>query len=287
MLPAVVSLAAIALVGVALVDRGDGTTTIDVPDAQGSIDVPDVEDQSSVDTVGDTTPETGPEATEPGVTTAPEQTTAPEMTAPETTASATTAAPETTAAPSSSVPGVADDWPARRLERDPMAHGDVDAPLVLVEYADFQCGFCGRFARETLPKLMERYVDQGLLRIEWRDLPFLGDESWTASHAGVAAGMQGKFWEFYDAVYGVERTKGSLTQETLIQIATDIGLDVDQFNIDRALPSTIDLVNANLREATSIGFTSTPSFVIERNAIVGAQPFEAFEQLIDSLLAEQ
>src|SRR5699024_5603667 len=72
----------------------------------------------------------------------------------------------------------------RRDADDPMAIGDVDAPVVLIDYSDFQCPFCGKFARDTAPELIDEYVDEGILRIEWRDFPYLGDDSWKGARAG-------------------------------------------------------------------------------------------------------
>ncbi len=62
---------------------------------------------------------------------------------------------------------------------DPMAMEEVDAPVVMVNYSEFQCPFCGKFARDTAPTLIEEYVEDGTLRIEWRDFPYLGPESTT------------------------------------------------------------------------------------------------------------
>src|SRR5665647_3073023 len=90
---------------------------------------------------------------------------------------------------------------ARRKPGDPYAKGRVDAPVVMVMWSEFQCPFCGRFARETEPTLVKRFVDTGILRIEWRDFPYLGQDSQTAAIAGRAAAAQDKFWAFHDAVY--------------------------------------------------------------------------------------
>ncbi|WP_374103454.1 DsbA family protein [Streptomyces sp. RK31] len=84
---------------------------------------------------------------------------------------------------------------ARRDTADPLALGSPDAPVVLIDYSDFQCPFCGRFARETKPALVRDYVDKGILRIEWRDFPVFGAESDQAARAGWAAGQQDRFWQ--------------------------------------------------------------------------------------------
>ncbi len=66
---------------------------------------------------------------------------------------------------------------ARRDAGDALAQGRADAPVVLIEYADFKCGYCGKFARDTEPALVKKYVDDGTLRIEWRNFPIFGAES--------------------------------------------------------------------------------------------------------------
>ena len=80
----------------------------------------------------------------------------------------------------------------------PPTLGDEDAPVTMVEYSDFQCPYCGRFARETKPALLREQVEEGVLRIEWRNFPLFGEESERAALAAWAAGQQGKFWEFHD-----------------------------------------------------------------------------------------
>lgn len=172
---------------------------------------------------------------------------------------------------------------ARRAPDDPLALGKPDAPVVILEYADFQCPFCGRHARETEPKLIKDYVDKGLVRIEWRDLPYLGAESNDAAAAGRAAAAQGRFWEFHNAVYAKERrvNSGALDGDALRDIARSIGLDLARFDTDRASAATRTAVLRDQQEATSMGITGTPAFIVGDTPIVGAQPYEAFKQAID------
>ncbi|MGC1214878.1 MAG: thioredoxin domain-containing protein [Micromonospora sp.] len=175
---------------------------------------------------------------------------------------------------------------ARRAPNDPLALGKPDAPLVILEYADFQCPFCGRHARETEPKLIKDYVDKGLVRIEWRDLPYLGAESNDAAAAGRAAAAQGKFWEFHNAVYAKERrvNSGSLDEGALRDIAKSIGLDLVLFDTDRASAATRTAVTRDQQEATSMGITGTPAFIVGDTPVMGAQPYEVFKQAIDKQL---
>lgn len=177
----------------------------------------------------------------------------------------------------------------RRQEGEPVARGKVDAPVVLIEYADFQCPFCGKFARETEPRLIREYVDKGLLRIEWRDLPYLGAESETAALAARAAAAQGRFWEFHDALYAKERrvNSGSLDDAALREVATRVGLDVARFDADRASAAAREAVSRDKQEAVSMGITGTPAFIVGGTPVVGAQPYERFKQIIDEALADR
>jgi protein-disulfide isomerase len=176
----------------------------------------------------------------------------------------------------------------RREAGDPLAKGAVDAPVVIVEYSDFQCPFCGRFARETAPVLEQEYVDEGLVRIEWRDFPYLGPESTLAAQAGRAAAAQDRFWQFHDAMYADQPApnSGSLTEERLVEVAREVGLDVDRFRRDLASESVAAAVQDDFTEGQSIGVTGTPAFLVNGRPVMGAQPVEVFRQLIDQGLAE-
>lgn len=176
---------------------------------------------------------------------------------------------------------------ARRDADDPTALGAVDAPVVIVEWADYRCPFCGVFARDTQPAIIDEYVEDGLVRIEWRDLPVFGDESITAAYAGRAAGEQGLFWEFHDAVFAdaPERGHAELPRERLIEIAQSIGVpDLVKFESDMDDPNLQARVQADLDEGYSLGVTSTPIFLVGQIPVVGAQPLEAFQQTIESEL---
>lgn len=177
---------------------------------------------------------------------------------------------------------------ARRTPGDPVALGTVDAPVVLVNYSEFQCPFCGKFARDTKPTLVKEYVDKGLLRIEWRDFPYLGPESGTAAHAGRAAAAQGKFWEFHDAMFADQQppNSGKLTEEYLAGIAQQVGLDVAKFRTDMADPKIQAPVEQDFTEGQNIGVTGTPAFLINGNPVIGAQPTGTFTRIIDAEIAK-
>lgn len=94
-----------------------------------------------------------------------------------------------------------------RDPEDVQAAGPVDAPVGLVVYADYQCPFCAKWTDSTLPTMLE-YAEAGDLRIEWRDINMYGEPSERASLAAHAAGLQGKYWEFHDALYPGARRRG-------------------------------------------------------------------------------
>ena len=169
---------------------------------------------------------------------------------------------------------------------DPMAVGPIDAPVGMVVFTDYQCMYCGKWNHDTLPALME-YVDAGELRIEWRDTNNFGMASEQASKAGYAAALQGKFLEYNDALFpdGGKRSESELSPEALIELAGELGLDVDQFTADMEAQSTEDYVLQVAAFAHSVGVTSTPTFTLGGTPIVGAQPTEVFVETFQKALA--
>ncbi|MEV6318097.1 thioredoxin domain-containing protein [Streptomyces sp. NPDC051776] len=174
--------------------------------------------------------------------------------------------------------------PARRQAGDAMAQGRRDAPVVLVEYADFACSFCGKFARDTEPGLVRKYVDSGVLRIEWRNLPIFGEDSERAARAAWAAGRQHRFWQFHRAAYADEDSKAKgFGQERLDALAREAGVpDLKRFRRDAGSDAARASVRRDQEEGYGLGATSTPSFLVNGRPIAGAQPGEVFNQAIDA-----
>lgn len=174
---------------------------------------------------------------------------------------------------------------ARRIDGDPTAMGRVDAPVVIVEYADYRCPFCSLFTHQTLPIIVSEYVDVGLVRFEYRDMPLFGQQSFDAAVAGRAAGNQGKFWEYMAAVAAngvVEGGHPDLTRERLIGFAEVIGVpDIARFTTDLDDPQLLAAVRADLTEARQIGFSGVPGFLVGDTPVIGAQPIDVFRQTID------
>jgi protein-disulfide isomerase len=160
--------------------------------------------------------------------------------------------------------------------------GNEDAPVTIIEYADFQCPICKRAATTLLPELEQQYVATGQVKIEFRMFPFLGQESWDAAQAALAAADQGKFWEYYDALFNAQgrENSGAFQYDRLVAIAQQIGLDVPLF--EQTLSSNVHLedVQHERDAAASAGVTGTPTFFIGDTKIVGVQPLSAYAEAI-------
>lgn len=177
---------------------------------------------------------------------------------------------------------------SRRIEGDPLAIGAADAPVVIVEYADFRCPYCAVVALDTLPVIVDEYVESGHVRIEWRDFPVFGQESTLAAMAARAAAAQGKFWDYHHAVYAIapERGHADLPRERLLAIAGEVGMpDMAAFEASLDDPAVAALIETDRNEAVSLGATGVPAFLVNDVPIVGAQPLSVFRDTIDEQLA--
>lgn len=173
---------------------------------------------------------------------------------------------------------------ARRDADDALAVGEPDAPVVLIEYSDFQCPYCGRFARETKPELVRTYVDEGVLRIEWRNFPIFGAESDQAARAAWAAGQQGRFWEFHDVAFAEprERNSGDFAEDALVAMAEEAGVaDLARFRGDMDSDAASTAVARDSEEGFALGVTSTPAFLINGEPMLGAQPTRDFADAVE------
>lgn len=177
-----------------------------------------------------------------------------------------------------------------------IAVGDPRAPLTLVEFADLQCPFCADYSTGTMPALVDRYVRTGRLRMEFRNVSFIGNDSLRGAQMAAAAGLQGKLWEFVDLFYvnqGGENT-GYVTDEWLTRIAGAVrGLDVERALADRNLPEVQRALTEAQTEWQLAGFTGTPAFLLgptggRMSAVLGegeGPTVELMSQRIDDALA--
>jgi len=176
---------------------------------------------------------------------------------------------------------------------DGRIRGRVDAPVTLIEYSDFTCGYCLKFFRDTWPKLQAKYVETGKLRFVYRDYPRadrgVGVE---AAVAARCAGAQGRYWAMHDRLFG---EGGRLDSTAFRSYAKSIGLDqvvfAQCFDERRYLESIFE----DRQEANRWGFHGTPGFILMHTvggatekepavAIPGAFPFDDFAEEIERLL---
>jgi protein-disulfide isomerase len=164
------------------------------------------------------------------------------------------------------------------LRDDDRAKGPKDAPVVIVEFSDFQCPFCKR-AQAVVDEVMKQYGDK--LRLVYRDYPLpFHPQATPAAEAAHCAGDQGKYWEYNDHLMSVE---GTLQPDDLKKRATEIGLDMSAFQACMDGEKWDPVIKASAEEATALGVTGTPTFFINGRMIVGAQP-EQFKAIIDEEL---
>jgi protein-disulfide isomerase len=159
--------------------------------------------------------------------------------------------------------------------------GPADAPVVIVEFSDFQCPFCSR-AEPIVKQVLEKY--KGKVKFVYRDFP-LSFHSFAAkaSEAAQCANEQGKFWEFHDALYA---DQSKLAVPDMEATAVRLGLNAEKFNSCMDSGKFAAEVSKDIADATKAGVNSTPSFFINGVAVVGAQGPESFNDIIDQELAK-
>lgn len=170
----------------------------------------------------------------------------------------------------------------RRDADDPMAEGDVDAPVVMIEYADYRCPYCARFHLEERPEL-QPLVDDGTLRIEFRDLVLFDEPSQQAAVAARAAAEQGLLADYQTVLFSrSSEGHAELARADLVAIAEEVGVpDLAAFEAaldDEALDA---LVSADTQEARSIGVSSTPTFIVNTAVVQGAYEAEHMIRVIE------
>lgn len=165
--------------------------------------------------------------------------------------------------------------------------GDPGAPVLVVEWSDYQCPFCGRFFNETEPQIIEEYVNTGKVQFAYRDFAFLGPESIAAAVAGRCANEQGKFWEYHDALFEAQNgeNQGTFEDASLKSIAANLGLNTGQFNSCLDSRKYEDDVTADTSAGREAGVSGTPTTFINGRKLEGAQPYVQFKTVIDEELA--
>ncbi len=175
---------------------------------------------------------------------------------------------------------------ARAIEGDgSRSLGSPDAPVVIVEFSDFECPFCKRFFDETEPQIIEKYVKTGAVRFVYRDFPLssIHADAEPAARAARCAGEQGKFWQYHNRLF--ERQE-SLSPANFGVWAGELGLDAAAFSACLGSGKYAAEVAKDLADGQAAGVTGTPTFFVNGTMLVGALPFAEFETAIERALQQ-
>ncbi len=169
--------------------------------------------------------------------------------------------------------------------------GDINAPLTLIEFGDYQCTFCKKFFDETENSIVMNYVETGKVKMLFKDFIVVNEDSLNAASAAHCANDQKMFWEYHETLYNNWDGEGTgwASSEQLHQFAFTLGLDMNRFSECMSQSKWKDLVLSSHADGRTLGVDATPTFfIIDENnealKIVGAQRYDVFQEVFDSLL---
>ena len=169
--------------------------------------------------------------------------------------------------------------------------GNPNAPITMVEFGDYQCTFCKKFFHETEDSIIENYVKTGKVKILFKDFVVVSEDSVNAANAAHCANDQEMFWEYHSTLYNNWDGEGTgwASSDNLHRFADTLGLDMNKFSKCMDESKWKELVNSSQKDGRTLGVTATPTFFIidENNTVLkitGAQRYDVFEEVFDSLL---
>lgn len=178
---------------------------------------------------------------------------------------------------------------------DAQFKGNANATLTLVEFTDYECGFCARHVKETFPQLERDYIATGKMKYVFRNFPLesIHKKAFKAHEAATCAGEQGKFWEMHDRLFA---SQAALTPADITGYAQAIGLDMQKFQGCFNVGLHTEQIRKDIAEGQKAGVTATPVFFLGvttpnsptlkvAKTIIGAKAYSAFKEEIDALLA--
>ena len=170
--------------------------------------------------------------------------------------------------------------PRVKVDTTGFAKGPQDAPITIVEFADYECGYCSR-AMESINTVMAKYP--GKIRLVYRDFPLeFHQNAVPASIAARCAGAQSKFWEMHIKLF---ENQSGLTAENFTKWAQELGLDMTKFDACSKDQMVMASIQADIQAGSSLGVSGTPAFFVNGISLSGAQPPEAFVKIIDRELS--
>lgn len=184
--------------------------------------------------------------------------------------------------------------PAVSADDDPVL-GSPDAPITIIEFSDFECPFCSRFHRDTLPVIQQEYIETGIVKLVYRDFPIdrIHPNARVAHIAAECADEQGMFWPYHDVLFDRQGEWSGLNptmmRERVSEYASALQLDTTAFEACLESPTIGAEIDADKQAGSSYGVTGTPAFFVGNDAagyeqISGAKPFGSFAAAIESVL---
>lgn len=166
--------------------------------------------------------------------------------------------------------------------------GDENAPVVVVEYGDFQCPACQYFFQTSVKQLKDEYVQTGKVRFVFRQFAFLGDESQWAAEASECANEQGRFWDYYDKLYQEQNGEnvGIFSKDNLKRFAVEIKLDTAGFNQCLDSGRHTEKVKQETLEGQNAGVRGTPSVFINGQYIEGGIQYQVLQPAVEAALGK-
>jgi protein-disulfide isomerase len=165
--------------------------------------------------------------------------------------------------------------------------GNPNAPVHIIEYADFQCPYCLKFWNENEPLLIKEYVNTDKVYFEYRSVgAFLGPESGWAAEGAYCAGDQGKFWEYHDTLFAnwTGENVGDFTKENLVKYAKALNLNMTEFESCISAEEHKGTVDQDAADAAANGVHATPTLFINGVKVEGTQHYFIFKDLIEQAL---
>ena len=172
--------------------------------------------------------------------------------------------------------------------------GNTSSPITIIEFGDFQCHFCGRFAKDTEPQINQTYIQTGKINLVFKHFVTHGPDSMSAAMASQCANEQGKFWKFYELLYGNqgEENSGWANVGNLKKFVSQIpGMDMNKFNSCLDNHKYKSKIDNDTAFAYKSGFQGTPTLIVEKRdgsnpqVLLGAYPFPVLQAILDKKIS--
>ena len=184
------------------------------------------------------------------------------------------------------------------IDDDPVL-GDKNAPVTVIEFSDYECPFCKRHFDQTHQELVKKYIETGKVKLVFKDFPLsfhdpMATKEAVAANCAREQGGDKKYFEFHDEIFKRTISNGNgLNDEKILTIAKDLGLNTGKFTTCLSNQAQTDEVKKDIADGTAAGASGTPTFLIGKTTsngeidgelLIGAQPFAAFQAVIDPML---